>query len=377
MQATMPNNQPTFICLRTAIMSWNRCNIDGKLKTKVYLIWSLMNEIFTQGLISSIDCFALPRWQSLHHRCLSAKSSTWLLISIQLILAIKYTVVFLTLLFYTSFSFFPVDWKVYFGNFGIPTPLAYPDSQNSISGTGGVTQQIFIWGGSAPSSNPLHIPFFHQKIPLPYTFYWQMVACSAGLFRVGESLFMFAIVVATIFDLWPRKIGENTERGCLPFTKIFWEIWLENKWNKTLGFPNGKFQGATGTSEKVVLFFWMEDSKRKFVFHSLKAFFDTSFRPSRPFFSKCNWFVQMVKAILGRNLSVLNFANHLPTPWTKWFVHVNGKQPVTLRFPPLFRSFNMALSRTITFVLLRKTPAVRATQMVPLLHTLLRTLYPF
>ena len=145
----------------------------------------------------------------------------------------------------------------------------------------------------------------------------------------------------------------------------------------SLGFRNRKFHGATGTSEKVVLFFWMEYSKRKFVFHSIKAIFNTSFRPSWPFFSEWNWFVQMVKAILGRNLSVLNFANHLPTSWTKWFVHVNGKQPVTLRFPPLFGSFNMALSRAITFVLLRKTPAVRATQMVPLLHTLLRTLYPF
>ena len=148
----------------------------------------------------------------------------------------------------------------------------------------------------------------------------------------------------------------------------------------SLGFPNGKFQGAMGTSEKVVLFFSMEYSKRKFVFHSFKAIFDTSFRPSRPFFGKWNWFVQMVKAILGRNLPVLNFVNHLPTPWTKWFVHVNGKQPVTLRFPPLFGSFNMALSQAITFVLLRKTPAVRARQKVPLLHTLLhllRTLYPF
>ena len=143
----------------------------------------------------------------------------------------------------------------------------------------------------------------------------------------------------------------------------------------SLGFPNRKFQGATGTSEKVVLFFWMEYSKQKFVFHSFKAIFDTSFRSSRP--SKRNWFVQMLQAILGRNLPVFNFMNHLPTPWTKWFVHVNGKQPVTLRFPPLFGSFNMALWRAITFVLLRKMPAMRARKMVPLLHTLLRTLYPF
>ena len=54
-----------------------------------------------------------------------------------------------------------------------------------------------------------------------------MVACSAGLFRVGESLFMFAIVVATIFDFM-------TEEGKIR------EIWLENKWNKTLGFSQRK-----------------------------------------------------------------------------------------------------------------------------------------
>ena len=133
-----------------------------------------------------------------------------------------YTVVFLTLLIYTSFRFFPIDWKVYFGNFGIPTPLAYPDIQNSISETGGVTQQIFIWGGSAPSSNPLHIPFFHKKkIPLPYTFYWQMVACSAGVFRVGKSLFMFAIVVATIFDLMTKEDWGEYRKGLFTIYKNF------------------------------------------------------------------------------------------------------------------------------------------------------------
>ena len=53
--------------------------------------------------------------------------------------------------------------------------------------------------------------FFTKKVPLLYTFYWQMVACSVGFFRVGESLFMFAIVVA-IFDfmiLWQTKIEDS------------------------------------------------------------------------------------------------------------------------------------------------------------------------
>ena len=42
--------------------------------------------------------------------------------------------------------------------------------------------------------------------------------------------------------------------------------------------------GSYGTSEKVVLFFWMECFKRKFEFHFFKAVFDTSFRPPQPFF---------------------------------------------------------------------------------------------
>ena len=45
---------------------------------------------------------------------------------------------------------------------------------------------------------------------------------------------------------------------------------------------------SNGTSEMVVVFFPMEYSKRKFVFRSFKAIFDTSFKPSRPFFGKWN-----------------------------------------------------------------------------------------
>ena len=70
------------------------------------------------------------------------------------------------------------------------------------------------------------------------------------------------------------------------------------------------------------------ESKQKFVFHFFKAIFDTSFRPSRMFFGKGNWFVQMVNAIPVPNLPVLNFAYHLPNPWTDRFAHVNGKQSI-------------------------------------------------
>ena len=87
---------------------------------------------------------------------------------------------------------------------------------------------------------------------------------------------------------------------------------------------------SNGKSEKVDLFFRREYSKRKFVFHFFKAIFDTSSRPSRPFSGKWNCVVQMVNAIPGRHLPVLNFANYLPKPWTNRFAHVNGKQPQCL-----------------------------------------------
>ena len=46
----------------------------------------------------------------------------------------------------------------------------------------------------------------------------------------------------------------------------------------------------------------------------IKAIFDTCFRLSLPFFGKWNWFVQMLNAIPGQKLRVLNFAYHLPKP---------------------------------------------------------------
>lgn len=91
--------------------------------------------------------------------------------------------------------------------------------------------------------------------------------------------------------------------------------------NGTLLFESfqRKISGRDGTSEKVVLsVFWTEYSQRKFVFHFSKAVFDTSFRRSQSLQS-LNW--------LEGNLPVLNFAYHLPKPWTRWFAHVNGKQP--------------------------------------------------
>ena len=105
--------------------------------------------------------------------------------------------------------------------------------------------------------------------------------------------------------------------GCLPFTKIFQKIRLESNWHTTFWVVPLKISGSNGTSEKVVLFFRTEYSKRNFASHFVKAIFDTGFRPSRPFFL-------VINAIPGRNLRVLNFVYHLPRPRTDRFAHVNG-----------------------------------------------------
>ena len=95
------------------------------------------------------------------------------------------------------------------------------------------------------------------------------------------------------------------------------------------------------------LFFRTEYSKPKFVFRFFKAMFNTGFRPSRSFFGKWNWFVQMVNATQGRNLPVRNFAYHLPKPWTDQFAYVNGKQPLFGK--NLFSRPSLLWSKVIAF----------------------------
>ena len=46
-------------------------------------------------------------------------------------------------------------------------------------------------------------------------------------------------------------------------------------------------------------------------------------KPSRSSFGNWNWFVQMINAIPGWNLPVLNFAYHLPRSWTDAFALVD------------------------------------------------------
>ena len=63
------------------------------------------------------------------------------------------------------------------------------------------------------------------------------------------------------------------KRSCLPFTKSFRKIRFV-KWNTTfwVGSFRWEISESNGTSEKVVLFFRTECSKRKFVFHFSKSF---------------------------------------------------------------------------------------------------------
>ena len=113
----------------------------------------------------------------------------------------------------------------------------------------------------------------------------------------------------------------------------FWDCslhlqWVSGKfgWNvkgtKLFGSFQQKISGSNGTSEKVVLMFV------RFFFHFIKAIFDTSFRPSRSFFGKWKWFVQMVNAIPGRN-SFTSAEVYVPFAQTvdQLVGHVNGRQP--------------------------------------------------
>ena len=81
---------------------------------------------------------------------------------------------------------------------------------------------------------------------------------------------------------------ESREMGCLPFTKIVREIRWKVNGTRLFGSFQRKICGRNETSEKVVLFFRAEYSKRKLVFHFFKVFFDTGFRPSRSFSGKRN-----------------------------------------------------------------------------------------
>ena len=115
------------------------------------------------------------------------------------------------------------------------------------------------------------------------------------------------VVVYPFTEKFPLESKWNAAFWVVPAENL-WEQW--NIWKGSPVPPDGMFQ-----TENCVPF--------------LQGHVDTSFRPSWSFSGKRNWFAQMVNAIPGRNLPVPNFAYHLPKLWTDWFVHVNGKQPLS------------------------------------------------
>ena len=86
---------------------------------------------------------------------------------------------------------------------------------------------------------------------------------------------------------------------------------------------------------------------------------------SRSAFGEWNWFVQMVTAIPGRNLPVLNFAYHLPKPWTDRFARVNSKQP-------LFWLLDLLLFCSSSLPSLSPSPAGPVSEISPLPKSFVR-----
>ena len=137
----------------------------------------------------------------------------------------------------------------------------------------------------------------------------------------------------TLYVVWLD--GKKGYDGCLSFTKSFRKVWLESNWNTTFRVVSVDNFRETGGSEKVVLLYRWECSKRKFVFHFLPSHLWYQFQTfAAVFFGKCNWLVQMANAIPGRNSPVLIFAYHLYKPRADRLAHVNGKQPLFLFILP-------------------------------------------
>ena len=69
----------------------------------------------------------------------------------------------------------------------------------------------------------------------------------------------------------------------------------------------------------------------------------------------------MVNAIPGGNLPVLNFAYHLPKPWTDWFAHVNDKQHTRMCFEVVSLFWLKRTKRNISYHLTVSRFQTRAT----------------
>ena len=143
-------------------------------------------------------------------------------------------------------------------------------------------------------------------------------------------VFSVFITLPIIHLIYPEKFyitivsNLSWSKGWLSFPKASRKV--NGKW-WLFGRFRGKFPGETecqnrwscfpGWNKKII-------QNGKFEFHFFKAIFDTRFSLMCPFFCKCNWLAQMVNAIPGWNLPVLDFAYHLPKARTDWFAHING-----------------------------------------------------
>ena len=132
-----------------------------------------------------------------------------------------------------------------------------------------------------------------------YCFYSKVYCYMAGnFFPAGY----FDVTWHLTMKLFPAKISERvtlqslwrqrvTVVVYLPFTKISGKSGWKVNGTRPFRSSQRKISGSDGTSEKVVLFFPMEYSKQKFVFHFFKAIIGISLTTLRPFSGKRNWFV--------------------------------------------------------------------------------------
>ena len=95
-------------------------------------------------------------------------------------------------IFYTFHNKLPTyDERKYLRDFSrFKDEPSFNDPKNLNFNPGGVTNNIFIRGGSAPRSDPLpfYIPFLVEKIPLSYTFHWKIVPLSQTYLRTLHPL---------------------------------------------------------------------------------------------------------------------------------------------------------------------------------------------
>ena len=121
----------------------------------------------------------------------------------------------------------------------------------------------------------LSVPLKERKDGTPFK--WNTFFIDGHFTEISN--FQFPKVAYHLLKVSGEKSGRKVNDTCL------------------FGSFRQKISGSNGTHliklDKVVLFFRMESSKRKLVFHFFKAMFDKNFRPSRLFLGKWNQFVQM------------------------------------------------------------------------------------